>query len=303
MARFTVHEIHCKSAINAVKGMPFSWSLNPYRGCRHACVYCYARPTHEYLGLDARDGFQEVILAKVNAPEIVRKELARPNWRGENVVVGTATDPYQQAESRYGITRGILEAFREARNPVSITTKSPMVLRDLDILSDLARHVTVTVHFTVTTLDETLWRAIEPTTSKPKKRLEALRTLRDHGIHAGVFLSPVLPGLTDDEAHLEAVIVAAAEAGAEFVFSQALRLGPGISEYYLPWLERTFPHLTHEYERLYRRNFPPAYYADTVTERVRALKRKHGLRDRMPEIKVERAAPPVVPVQLGLFAP
>lgn len=301
MARFTVHEIQCKSAINAVKGMPFSWSLNPYRGCRHACVYCYARPTHEYLGLDSKAGFQEVILAKVNAPEMVRKELSRETWRGENVVIGTATDPYQQAESRYRITRGVLEAFRDAGNPVSITTKSPMVLRDLDLLSDLAKHVRVTVHFTVTTMDETLWKEIEPTTSKPRKRLEALKTLRDHGIHAGVFLSPVLPGLTDDEAHLEAVIEAAAEAGAEFIFSQSLRLGPGISEYYLPWLEQAHPQLAREYERLYRRNSPPAHYADRIKERVRILKQKHGLRDRIPEIKVERAAPPPLPTQLRLF--
>ncbi len=300
MARFTVHEIHCKSAMNAVRGMPFSWSLNPYRGCRHACVYCYARPTHEYLGLDAKAGFQEIILAKVNAPEVARKELSRKTWRGENVVIGTATDPYQQAESRYRITRGILEAFRDARNLVSITTKSPMVLRDLDLLSDLARHVPVTVHFTVTTMDETLWKEIEPTTSKPRKRLEALTTLREHGIHAGVFLSPVLPGLTDVEEHLEAVIAAAAEAGAEFIFSQPLRLGPGISEYYLPWLERAHPHLAHDYQRLYRYNSPPAHYADRVKERVRTLKAKHGLQDRIPEIKIERASPPL-PTQLRLL--
>jgi DNA repair photolyase len=242
-----------------------------------------------------------VILAKVNAPEVVRKELARRSWRGGNVVVGTATDPYQQAESRYRITRGVLEAFGEARNPVSITTKSPMVLRDLDILSELAVHVPVTVHFTVTTMDKWLWKEIEPTTSKPKKRLEAVRFLREHGIHAGVFLSPVLPGLTDDEEHLKAVIEAAAEAGAEFIFTQALRLGPGITEYYLPWLERTYPHLAGQYQRLYRRNYPPAHYADAVKARVHALKEKHGLTDRVPEMKVERVTPPAQ-LQLGLFA-
>lgn len=301
MPRFTVHEIHCKSAINGVRGMPFSWSLNPYRGCRHACVYCYARPTHEYLGLNSGSGFQEMILAKVNAPDVVRKELGRRSWRGETVVVGTATDPYQQAESRYRLTRGILEAFRDARNPVSITTKSPMVLRDLDILSDLAQYAPVTVHFTVTTMDDVLWKEIEPTTAKPKKRLEALRVLREHGIHAGVFLSPILPGLTDDEEHLEAVIAAAAEAGAEFVFSQSLRLGPGISEYYLPWLERAHPTLVHDYERLYHRNSPPAHYADRVKERVRALKATYGLHDRVPEMKARRPAPPA-PTQLRLLA-
>ena len=241
MAHFSVREISCKSVINRVQGMPFAWSINPYRGCRHACVYCYARPTHEYLGLHGAEEFQEVIFAKVNAPQVVRKELARRSWRGDHVVIGTATDPYQQAESRYRITRGILEAFRDFRNPVSITTKSPMILRDAELLSDLAGHAPVTVHFTVTTLDETLWRKIEPTTAKPLKRLEAVKTLRENGIRAGIFLSPILPGLTDDTPHLEAVIAAAAEYGVDFVFSQVLRLGPGITEYYVPFLHREYP--------------------------------------------------------------
>src|SRR5579884_2153757 len=181
MPRFAVREIRSKSIINRVQGMPFNWSINPYRGCRHACIYCYARPTHEYLGLNGREEFQEVIFAKVNAGELTRRELARPAWKGESVAIGTATDPYQQAESRYLITRQILEAFRDFRNPLSITTKSPMVLRDLDVLVDLAQDADVTVHFTVTTLDETLWRKIEPTTAKPRKRLEAVRVLKEHG--------------------------------------------------------------------------------------------------------------------------
>jgi DNA repair photolyase len=281
--------------------MPFAWSINPYRGCRHACVYCYARPTHEYLGMNGGDEFQEVIIAKVNAPEVVRCELARSSWRGDGVVIGTATDPYQQAESRYTITRRILEAFRDFRNPVSITTKSPMVLRDLDILSDLARSAPVTVHFTVTTLDEALWRKIEPTTSKPHKRLEAMRTLKEHGIRSGVFLSPVLPGITDDEAHLEAVVRAAAEAGADFVFSQALRLGPGISEYYLPWLEREFPELAARYRQLYRHNSPPGAYADAVGRKVAQLKRKYEIADRTPVIKERVATVVEVPRQLTLL--
>jgi len=162
--------------------------------------------------MNGADQFQEVIFAKTNAPEVVRRELGRRSWRGDNVVIGTATDPYQQAESKYRITRGIPEAFRDFPNPVSITTKSPMVLRDLDLLAELARHAEVTVHFTVTTLDEALWRKIEPTTSKPYKRIEAMRTLREHGVRSGIFLSPVLPGLTDDTPHLEAVIAAAAQA-------------------------------------------------------------------------------------------
>src|SRR5579875_439910 len=209
MAPFTVREITAKSVINRVQNMPFRWSINPYRGCRHACVYCYARPTHEYLGLEGGTEFQEVIFAKVNAAQVVRRELARPSWRGDTVAIGTATDPYQQAESRYRITRGILEAFHDYRNPLSITTKSPMVLRDIDLLADLAGDVAVTVHLTITTLDETLWRVLEPTTSKPHKRLEALSALRQRGIRAGIFLAPILPGLTDSEEHIEAIVSAA----------------------------------------------------------------------------------------------
>jgi DNA repair photolyase len=280
--------------------MPFDWSINPYRGCRHACVYCYARPTHEYLGMNGADEFQEVIFAKVNAPEVVRGELAKKSWKGDNVVVGTATDPYQQAESRYGITHGILEAFRDFRNPVSITTKSPMVLRDLDILAELARHADVTVHFTVTTMDETLWRKIEPTTAKPRKRLEAMGELIKHGIRSGVFLSPILPGITDDDSHLEAVIEAAATHGAQFVFGSTLRLGPGISEYYLPWLEREFPELSERYRHLYRRKSAPGIYTDEVHARVAELKQKYGVVDHHLPAR-SRPAPPPLPIQLSMF--
>src|SRR5947209_2395654 len=300
MPSFAVREIQCKSAINRVWGMPFDWSINPYRGCRHACVYCYARPTNEYLGLNGAEEFQEVILAKVNAPDVVRRELGRRSWRGDNVVIGTASDPYQQAESRYAITRSILAAFRDFRNPVSITTKSPMVLRDLDLLSDLARHAEVTVHFTVTTLDEDLWRKIEPTTSRPRKRLEALRALREHGIRSGVFLSPILPGLTDDEGHLEAVVATAAEHGAQFVFAQALRLGAGISEYYLPFIEREYPQLAPRYDALYSRNSPPALYTERVSRLVRRLKERYGVAEERVVSKEHLSREPTA-VQLGLF--
>lgn len=300
MAHFAVREITCKSAINRVQGMPFEWSINPYRGCRHACVYCYARPTHEYLGMNGGNEFQEVIFAKVNAPEMVRRELGKKSWRGDTVVIGTATDPYQQAESRYRITRGILEAFRDFRNPVSITTKSPMVLRDLDLLEELSRHADVTVHFTVTTLDEALWRKIEPTTSKPHRRLEAIAALRARGIRAGVFLSPILPGLTDDGAHLDAVVAAAAAHDASFVWPGVLRLGPGISEYYLPFLKREFPHLLPRYHRLYPRNYAPGRYVQEIEAMVTDLRRRHGI---VEERVTAKARPPEpAATQLALFA-
>lgn len=300
MAHFIVREVPCKSVINRVQGMPFDWSINPYRGCRHACVYCYARPTHEYLGMNGADEFQEVIFAKTNAPDVVRRELGRRSWRGDAVVIGTATDPYQQAESRYRITRGILEAFLEFRNPLSITTKSPMVLRDLDILTDLAQHADVTVHFTVTTMDEALWRKIEPTTAKPHKRIEAMRSLRHHGIRAGIFLSPILPGLTDDLPHLEAVVAAAAQGRADFLFGQVLRLGPGISEYYLPFIHREFPALAARYDKLYQRNSPPGAYSEAVQLRVDQLKERYGIPLSGTPVK-QRASTPRLTSQLSLF--
>ncbi|MGH2448941.1 MAG: radical SAM protein [Chloroflexota bacterium] len=296
MAKFSVREIQCKTALNRVKGMPFIWSLNPYRGCRHACVYCYARPTHEYLGLNGAEEFQEVIFAKINAPEVVRHELGKQSWRGEGVVLGTATDPYQQAESRYRITRGILEAFRDFHNPISITTKSPMVLQDLDILADLNLHASVTVNFTITTLDEILWRKLEPTTSKPRKRLAAIRTLNGRGIRAGVFLSPILPGLTDSDDHLETVIAAARDHNADFVQLGVLRLGAGIGDYYLPFIERHFPHLRERYRRLYRGNYADDAYSRDVRARAENLKRRHGYREQ--ERIVVRAAPAAMQPQL-----
>jgi len=298
VAGFSVHEIACKSAINRVTGMPFAWSLNPYRGCRHACVYCYARPTHEFLGLNGAQDFEEIIFAKVNAPQIVRQELARRSWQGESVAIGTATDPYQQAETRYRLTRGILEAFRDFRNPLTITTKSPLVLRDLDLLADLARSAQVSVQLTVTTMDERLWRILEPTTPKPWKRIEALRILRERGIRAGIFLSPLLPGLTDDSAHIEAVIAAAAGAGADFVWGGTLRLADGVREFYLDVLQREFPNLVAGYERIYRGAYVATEYRDRVHARLDALRQRYGLGEDRPAPQPAQPAPK----QLSLFS-
>ncbi len=299
MARFDVREITCKRLINRVTGMPFAWSINPYRGCRHACVYCYARPTHEFLGLNAAEDFDEIIFAKVNAPQVARQELAHHSWKHESVAIGTATDPYQQAETRYRLTRGILEAFRDARNPLSMTTKSPLVLRDLDLLTDLSRDADVSVQITITTMDERLWRVLEPATPKPWKRIEALRILRQRGIHAGIFLSPLLPGLTDDVAGMEAVIAAAVEAGAQFVWGGTLRLADGVREVYFDCLRREFPELVSGYERLYRSAYAPAEYRERVNGRLEALRQRYGLSEDRP--RPERPAPPAAQ-QLSLFS-
>jgi DNA repair photolyase len=298
VAPFTVREISCKSIINRVEGMPFAWSINPYRGCRHACVYCYARPTHEYLGLNGADEFEEVIFAKVNAPKVARAELGRRSWKGESVAIGTATDSYQQAETRYRLTRGILEAFRDCRNPLSITTKSPLVLRDLDLLEELTRYADVIVHMTITTLDEEIWRLVEPTTPKPWKRIEALRVLHNHGIRTGLSLSPILPGLTDDRAHLEAVVAEAARAGVDCAWGGPVRLAPGVKDYYFDFIEREYPQLAGRYRALYRQTYAPAEYATTISARLDEIRREHGL---IGDRSTGRRAPVEAPRQLELF--
>jgi DNA repair photolyase len=298
-AAFSVREIECKSLINRVEGMPFNWSINPYRGCRHACVYCYARPTHEYLGLNSAEQFEEIIFAKMNAADVVRRELGRRPWRRESVAIGTATDPYQQAESRCRITRGILEAFRDFRNPLTITTKSPMVLRDIDILADLSRHASVTVQMSVTTLDEALWRQLEPTTARPSKRIEALAVLHERGIGTAIFLSPILPGLTDDDAQLEAVIAAGARAGVDFVWGSALRLAPGVRELYFAFLRRTYPDLWLRHATLYQRATVTSEYSSELQGRLDTLRRRYGFA--RPHRK-EATPPPPAAQQLALFA-
>jgi DNA repair photolyase len=302
VAKFSVREMACKSVINRVTGMPFAWSINPYRGCRHACVYCYARPTHAFLGLNAAQDFEEIIFAKVNAPQVLRQELAQRSWKHESVAIGTATDPYQQAETRYKLTRGILEAFRDARNPLSITTKSPLVLRDLDLLTDLSRDTKVSVQITITTMDERLWRVLEPTTPKPWKRIEALRILRQRGIHAGIFLSPLLPGLTDDAAGMEAVIAAAVDAGAQFVWGGTLRLADGVRQVYFDCLRQEFPDLLPGYERLYRGAYAPAEYRERVNARLEALRQRYGLSEDRPQAMPSQQSAQPAPKQLSLFA-
>ena len=200
MARVQYIEVQCKSALNRVRGMPFKWSLNTYRGCAHACHYCYARASHTYYGLNAGEDFETKIYVKVNVADVLRRELARPSWLGEQVALGTITDCYQPAEGRFRVTRGVLEALLERRNPISMVTKSTLVLRDLDLLAELARVAHVRVYFTVTTMDPALWRVVEPGTPPPWKRLHVMRLLLQAGVPAGVLMAPILPGLTDSVA-------------------------------------------------------------------------------------------------------
>lgn len=273
MARPVVHEIECKSVLNRVTGMPFAWSANPYRGCAHACIYCYARETHTYLALDPGRSFQEVLFAKVNAPAVLRAELARPSWTREHVVVGTATDPYQPVEGKYRLTRRILEAFADFATPASVTTKGTLVVRDIDVLQDLARRAGTAVNVTITTLDPVLWRRLEPGAPPPEKRLEAVRRLAGARVPTGVFVAPVLPGLNDTAASLRQVIRAAAGAGARSAIVSPLRIDPAVREYLLEILGEFYPALARQYEAFYRgRASAPPEYRHRLSARAEAIR-------------------------------
>jgi DNA repair photolyase len=256
--------------------MPFRWSLNPYRGCIHACHYCYARLSHTYLGMNAGEDFATRIVVKSNLPEVLRQELGRRTWSRERVAIGTATDAYQPCEGRYRLTRRCLQVLRDADTPVSIVTKSTLVLRDLDLLSDLAHGPGATVYFTITTLEDGLWRLIEPGTPPPRKRLEVLRRLSESGVRCGVFLAPILPGLTDSLGSIEAVAEAAKAHGAASFGSAVLRLAPQVKEHYLTFVSETFPDLLPRYERAYAGTNITSDYQEAIERRVVWVRERQG---------------------------
>jgi DNA repair photolyase len=278
----TFEEIECKTIINNTNtpGFRFRWSINPYRGCQHACVYCFARGTHEYLGYDAGRDFETRIVVKTNAARILRQQLSKPSWKGELIVLGTACDPYQQAEMKYGITRGILEVMLEFAQPVHMLTKSPSVLRDLDLWSRLAQVTDAQIAFSVPTLDEAVWKKMEPGAARPIKRLEAIRELTAAGVPCGVMIAPIIPGLTDDEPHLDEVIRTAKEHGARFVAPNVLNLKPGSKEWFMPALRETYPHLTPKYEKYYRGAYAPKEYTQQVFAKVSELRARYGFSER-----------------------
>ena len=280
MATPTFEEIEVKSVINRVNAplLPFRWTINPYRGCQHACTYCFARNTHTYLGYDAGKDFNQRIVVKVNAPEVLRRELGRPRWKREFIALGTACDPYEPAEQRYLLTRRILQALRDFSSPAGITTKSNLVVRDIDVLRELNEVAAVSVNFSVATLREETWRRIEPGTPKPIKRLQAMEQLSRAGIRTGVLLAPILPGLTDSEENLEEVVREAAQRGAHYIAPNVLHLKPGAREWFLPLLRESYPHLTPEYQRLYRRGaYAPRAYTEGVVGLVQRLRERWGL--------------------------
>jgi DNA repair photolyase len=269
--------------------MPFRWSLNPYRGCVHGCHYCYARATHPYLGLNADDDFATKIIVKSNMPEVLRQELGRRSWTRERVAIGTATDAYQPCEGRYRLTRRCLQALRDADTPVSIVTKSTLVLRDLDLLCDLARGPGATVYFTITTLEDALWRRIEPGTPPPRKRLEVLRRLSESGVRCGVFLAPILPGITDSPESIEAVAAAAKTHGAASFGSAVLRLATQVKEHYLAFVSETFPDLLPRYERAYAGTSISSDYQTAIERRAARARERQGFSDDAMQSRREEA--------------
>ncbi|MFN2556648.1 MAG: radical SAM protein [Nitriliruptorales bacterium] len=271
--------VRAKRIINEVPAaarVPFRYTINVYRGCSHACPYCFARPTHTYLNLDAGRDFERVIVVKVNAVEALRAELAPRRWRGEHIAMGTNTDPYQRCEGRYRLTRGVIETLSAAANPFSILTKSPLVLRDLDLLVEAVRRTELAVNFSIGTLDPEVWRATEPGTPRPESRVEAVARLREAGIPSGVLIAPIIPGISDAPQQLEAVVKAVIDAGAASVTPIVLHLRPGVKEQFLPWLEGYRPDLLADYERLYPRAYAPKATQERIGDLVADLVARHG---------------------------
>jgi DNA repair photolyase len=308
----TFHEVRARSIINRVPGasrMPFEWTVNPYRGCSHACVYCFARKTHSYLDLDTGLGFDSQIVVKVNAPDLLRRQLGSRRWLGEHIAMGTNVDCYQRAEGRYRLMPGILGALRDYANPFSILTKGTLILRDLDLLVQASEVTDVGISVSVGFTDPALWRTVEPGTPSPERRLDAVRTLTEHGIDVGVLMAPVIPFLSDHPAQLRATVRAIAASGATSVTPLVLHLRPGAREWFMAWLGQHHPHLVRRYERLYAEGaYAPKWYQRRITRQVHDLAQEYGIgpaRAGMPRRIPEPADPvdPTVtePTQLSLI--
>ena len=274
-------EITCRSALNRVQGMPFSWTLNPYRGCTHACHYCFARRYQTQFELGPGDHFSTVIFVKTNLVEVLRRELDKPSWIREQVALGTATDPYQPIEGHYKLTRRSLEALLAARTPVGVVTKGPMVVRDTDLLVQLGREGGCTVCVSVPTVDEDAWRSLEPGTAHPLQRLRAVRHLREAGVNAGVLMAPVVPGFTTRPSKLEATIKAVADHGAAFMGASVMYLKGGTRDHFMEFLAKEFPHMVTSYNRLYDGAYAAPDYVKSVRALINFIQQKHDVHGRM----------------------
>jgi DNA repair photolyase len=262
------YEVQAKSVVNRVpkaSRMPFRWTINPYRGCTHACVWCFARPTHEYLDMNAGRDFEREIVVKVNAPEVARAELSRPRWKHEHVALGTNTDPYQWVESRYKLMPGIWEAMRDTRTPSSVLTKSPLLLRDIELMKQIPDF---RANLSIPTIDEKAWRATEPHTPNPYARIEAVAELNRAGIPTGVLIAPLQPGVNDQPEQVEKILELCTEAGAVSIGGIALHLRGSVKQLWFEWLEEHRPDLLPRYRKLYARG---AYMQQEERDRLSAM--------------------------------
>jgi DNA repair photolyase len=292
-------EIQCKSALNPVKGMGFQWSLNPYIGCEHRCAFCYVRAYELRADRPFDDRYGRTVRVKVNVAAMLRGELSRRSWQKQQVVIGAATDPYQPAEGRYKLTRQCLQALRDFSNPTAMITRGPMIVRDIDVLTELARRADLTVTFSIPTVDDEIWRRTEPGTAHPRQRLRALEKLVGAGIHAGVALAPILPGLSDQPDRLESAVAAARAAGATHLWSGMLHLRDGTREHFMNVLARHWPELVPQYESAYReRKYLPSSLTAAPMKEVARLRAVHGVADR----RTIRLEPPPPPMQLSLLS-
>ncbi|MGW6427010.1 Rv2578c family radical SAM protein [Nocardia sp. NPDC055053] len=301
----TFHEVLCKSALNKMpesSSLPFRWTINPMRGCSHACRYCFARGSHEYLGLDAGNDFDSEIVVKTNVAAILRRELARRSWRREPVALGTNTDPYQRAEGRYRLMPGIIGALADSGTPFSILTKGPLLRRDLPLLTEASRRVAVSVAVSIAILDPDLHRSLEPGTPTPRARLDLVRALADAGFAVHVMAAPIIPCLTDGSAHLDALFAAIADAGADSAMAFPMHLRGSTRGWFLSWLATEHPALLRRYRQLYGRggNVTPTYSA-WLRERVDPLLAAYDLRRPQGRTTPTPPTPPPQDPQLALF--
>ncbi|HKA50481.1 MAG TPA: radical SAM protein [Candidatus Dormibacteraeota bacterium] len=292
----------CKTALNPVKGMGFKWSLNPYMGCEHRCAFCYVRAYEKRADRPSDSQYGRAIRIKVNVAEVLRRELTRPSWRRETVVVGAATDPYQPAEGRYRLTRACIQAFADFASPMSLITRGPMIVRDTDLLCRLARRAQLTITFSIPTLDDEVWRRTEPGTAHPSQRLRAVGRLAAAGLRVSVAMAPILPGLSDRPDQIEAVVIAARDAGASHLWSGMLHLRDGTRQHFLATLERYWPELLPRYLADYRAGpYLNAQKTQPVQRTVSALASRLGLGSERREFLTPPPAPPA-PQQLSLLA-
>lgn len=281
-AGMTFHEVLSKSALNAVPAasrMPFRWTINPYRGCSHACVYCFARGTHQYLDLDAGADFDSQIVVKTNVVEVLTKELRRGSWEHETVALGTNTDPYQRAEGRYKLMPGIIRTLADSGTPMSILTKGTLIRRDIPLLIEAAEQVPIDIQMSIAMYDDALQHSVEPGTPTTQARLDTVRALTDAGFRVGVFLMPVLPHMTDSVPAIDEALGRIADAGADHAVYGALHLRPGVKPWFFQWLERERPDLVASYRALYpgAAAEAPKGYRQWLAKRMRPLIRAHGL--------------------------